>query len=105
MKGVVSGKHYNRSLFCHKIMPEALQRLRLELFLNTLNDDSVDNIYLCIMSIRDSIFGKGMQSFVKSQLFDDIVHLYEHFIAKTSLKSLREHVSENDRQDLTGKTK
>ena len=80
MKGVVSGKHYNRSVSCHKIMHEALQRLRLETFLNTLDDDSVDNIYLFIMGIRDSIFDKDMQSFVESQLYDDIVHQYENFI-------------------------
>ena len=32
IKGVLSGKHYNRSVSCHKIMYEAPQRLRFQAF-------------------------------------------------------------------------
>ena len=40
MKGVLSGKHYNRSLSCHKIMYEALQRQRFQAFLDFTTDEN-----------------------------------------------------------------
>lgn len=87
MKGVLSGKHYNRSVSCHKVMHEALQRLRLEAFLDTLDDDVVDSIYSFTESMRDSIFDEDVQGYVESQQFDDLVHQYENFIVETSAKS------------------
>ena len=33
LKGVMSGKHYERSLNCHKVMLESLERLLLEQFM------------------------------------------------------------------------
>ena len=49
IKGVLSGKHYNQSVFCHKVMCEALQRLRLKAFLDYVEEDHkmssfVDNL-------------------------------------------------------------
>ena len=35
-KGVLTGKHYNRSIRVHKIIDEALQRLRWEVFEKSL---------------------------------------------------------------------
>lgn len=34
IKGVLSGKQYNKSVACHKTMYEALQRIRFEAFLD-----------------------------------------------------------------------
>ena len=38
VNSVMTGKHYNRSVYSHKIMFEALERLRFEAFLATLTD-------------------------------------------------------------------
>ena len=40
IKGVLSGKHYNRSVSCHKVMYEALQRLRFQSFLDSITDEN-----------------------------------------------------------------
>ena len=40
IKGVMSGKHYNRAMRPHKIMFEALQRMRFQAFLT--EDDRAD---------------------------------------------------------------
>ena len=39
IKGVMSGKHYNRSMHCHKVMCKALHRLRFQVFLDSVSDD------------------------------------------------------------------
>jgi hypothetical protein len=54
IKGVLSGKHYNRSVLCHKMMYEALQRLRFEAFLDTLEEEYQETIYSLIMTMQDS---------------------------------------------------
>ena len=36
VKGVLSGKQYNRSVRAHKLIYEALQRMRLEAFTKSL---------------------------------------------------------------------
>ena len=41
LAGVMSGKHYERSLHCHKIMLEALERLLLQKFLVDQHEDSI----------------------------------------------------------------
>ena len=71
VKGVFSGKHYNRSIFCHKVTHEALQRVPLEVFLDTLDEDVLDGIYSFIADTSDSIFySKGVQEYVESTQFD-----------------------------------
>lgn len=51
VKGVLSGKHYNRSIRAHKIIYEALERLRLQSFeksLTTAEKSIVDSIHLLV---------------------------------------------------------
>ena len=50
MKGVISGKHYNSSVRAHKVMYEALLNLLLKDFLESLPEESQEEIV--------SIFGK-----------------------------------------------
>ena len=38
VKGVLTGKHYNWSVFCHKILYEAIQRLRFDAFFDQLDE-------------------------------------------------------------------
>ena len=42
INGVMSGKHYNRSVRSHKVVYEALVRLLFERFLDSLSDDKKD---------------------------------------------------------------
>lgn len=87
IKGVLSGKHYNRSVLCHKMMYEALQRLRFEAFLDTLDEEYQESILSLIITMQDSFTEGTFQECMKSQLFDDIVIKYETFVAESSTKS------------------
>lgn len=87
IKGVLSGKHYNRSVLCHKMMYEALQRLRFEAFLDTLDEEYQESILSLIITMQDSFTEGIFQECMKSQLFDDIVIKYETFVAESSTKS------------------
>lgn len=87
IKGVLSGKHYNRSVLCHKTMYEALQRLRFEAFLDTLDDEYQESIFSLIETMQDSFTEGKFQECMKGQLFDDIIIKYEAFVAESSTKS------------------
>ena len=52
IKGVMSGKHYNRSLLCHKTMYEALQRLRFEEFFDSLDNESQEDISSFVVTMK-----------------------------------------------------
>ena len=85
--GVLSGKQYNRSVACHKTMYEALQRIRFEAFLDTLDEEYQESIFSLIMIMQDSFNEGRFEECMKSQLFDDIVIKYEAFVAESSTKS------------------
>ena len=41
LQGVISGKHYERAMHCHKTLLEALERLLLEQFMSGRNEENV----------------------------------------------------------------
>lgn len=53
IKGVMSGKHYNRAVRSHKIIYEALQRLRFEAVLDTLDDGSHSEVISFVKTIEN----------------------------------------------------
>ena len=44
IKGVMSGKHYNRSIRSHKIVFEALHRMLIDSYMELLSPDLVEQI-------------------------------------------------------------
>ena len=54
MKGVLSGKLYNRSILCHKMVYEAMQRLPFEAFLQSLDHDEKEGLELAVLDIIES---------------------------------------------------
>jgi hypothetical protein len=87
IKGVLSGKHYNRSIFCHKTVYETLERLRFETFLDTLDEESQERIHLLTMDLRDSFKQGKFREYVESQPFNELFLEYEKFVAESSGKS------------------
>ena len=88
IKGVLSGKHYNRSIFCHKIVYEAMQRLRFEAFLESLTDDKKeDRIMELVSDMSDAFPDKTFHSLIESPVFEEITNEYEGFILDASSKS------------------
>ena len=51
--GVMSGKHYNRSILLHKTMYESLERMRFRSFLCSLTNDQETHVLECIEKLRD----------------------------------------------------
>ena len=68
-------------------MYEALQRLRFEAFLDTLDEEYQESIFSLIITMQDSFTEGRFQECMKSQLFDNIVIKYETFVAESSTKS------------------
>ena len=88
IKGVLSGKHYNRSVFCHKIVYEAMQRLRFEAFLENLGDgEKNDRIMELLSEMSDAFPDKTFHAFVECPVFEEITNDYERFIIDASSKS------------------
>jgi hypothetical protein len=88
IKGVLSGKHYNRSVFCHKIVYEAMQRLRFEAFLENLTDgEKEDRIMELVSDMSDAFPDKTFHSLVECPVFEEIANEYERFIIDASSKS------------------
>lgn len=87
IRGVLSGKHYNRSVMCHKLVYDAMERLRFQAFLDALDDDEQESIYKTILDLMDCFaegtFVNGMQS----PQIEAIVGSYEEFIENSSKKS------------------
>ena len=79
IKGVMSGKHYNRSIYVHKVMFEALQRLRFNVFFNQLEDNQKDSIRSYAESLH-ACFEKSSETIINSYIFQRICHLYEDFV-------------------------
>ena len=64
-----------------------MQRLRLEVFLDTLDEDVQDGIHSLVADRSNSIFEEGVQGYVESLEFDDVARQYESFIVEMSAKS------------------
>ena len=85
--GVLSGKHYNRSVFCHKIMHEAFQRLRFETFLDSLDVAEQESIRTFVEAMRDVFPKQEYNDELFSDEFETICDKYESFVEETSRKS------------------
>ena len=88
IKGILSGKHYNRSVLCHKIMYEALQRLRFQAFLDSRTEDDQEDISLFIESMTSSFpQDTFLSDSIESPKMQEIIQSYELFINDMSGKS------------------
>ena len=53
MTGVLSGKHYNRCVRAHKIMYEAMERLRFQAFENSLTAAEKDAYIAIVIEVKE----------------------------------------------------
>jgi hypothetical protein len=86
IKGVLTGKHYNRSVFCHKIMHEAFQRLRFDTFMDSLDVNEQEKIRTFVESMGDGFPTQQYKDKLLSQEFETICDKYESFVEETSQK-------------------
>ncbi|XP_028419097.1 uncharacterized protein LOC114544759 [Dendronephthya gigantea] len=88
IKGILSGKHYNRAVSCHKIMYEALQRLRFQAFLDSMTEKDQDDISSFIESMANSFpHDKFLTDGIENPKMLQILQSYELFINDMCSKS------------------
>ena len=78
--GVMSGKFYNGSTRSHKIMHEALERVRFRVFMESLSQEKRLNIEDQISSLKDSYPDNNFENQLQSRLFNDILNEYDVFV-------------------------
>ena len=86
IKGVMSGKHYNRAVRSHKMMYEALERLRLEAFMDTLDDRYYSEVISFVKTLQES-FPQDVRDKIESEEFNDLLKRYETFITESKANS------------------
>ncbi|CAB3980355.1 Hypothetical predicted protein [Paramuricea clavata] len=54
INGVLSGKHYNRAISAHKLISEALERMRFKTFVDSLAEEEGECVTSLIKRLQDS---------------------------------------------------
>ena len=80
VKGVISGHHYNRSVRCHKLIYEALHRLRWQCFLETVPESDCSQVEQIISALKEKFPSRGYKEVVISPEFNNLCQRYEAFI-------------------------
>lgn len=80
VNSVMTGKHYNRSVYCHKIMFEALERLRFQAFYESVTPSEQDEIMLLITGMRERFPDADFATGMSSETLLDLFKRYEQFV-------------------------
>ncbi|XP_041359488.1 uncharacterized protein LOC121375875 [Gigantopelta aegis] len=88
INGVITGHHYNRSIKAHKLMYEALERLRLKAFFDSISEEQVAEHFLPFTEeMVDAYYAKKMDEAIKSSQFSKLMDSYSSFILTQSRES------------------
>ena len=77
--GVMNGHNYNRSIRCHKLMAEALHRLRRQSFMCTLEEVRQHQYREVVSSLQGS-FPSEFTNHIQGEMYQAMVKEYENFI-------------------------
>jgi hypothetical protein len=72
LNGVFSGKHYNRCIRAHKLVFEALERLRFEAFFNSQTPQQKGEIIGLVKEINDNLDKEHVDSYVENPTLYEI---------------------------------
>ena len=84
IKGVMTGKHYNRSMHCYKVMSEGLQRLRFQAFSHSLCDEKTTKVTAVVCSLLDGFPSEDFEEKVRMETFSEVLTMYEKFVKSAS---------------------
>lgn len=87
VQGVLSGNHYNRSMRCHKLLYEAMQRMCWKIFLEQLPQEKADFIQEIASELNASFPGNKYDELVNSATFEAVKEEYNSFISEKSQES------------------
>ena len=79
INGVMSGHHYNRSLRCHKIISEAMQRLQIEEYLNQLSVSEYQDAQEVMKTIHAS-FPETFRQTIAAEAVSKFISKYQEFV-------------------------
>ena len=82
ISGVLSGHHYNRSIRAHKLMYEALQRLRWAAYLDASNTTECDAVLDVVRELNDAGPTMMLYDVIQHDRFKTTVEKYESFVEK-----------------------
>lgn len=84
INGVISGHHYNRSIRTHKLMYEALQRMRSQRFLESLTDEEVTSAKKLLKEINDAYATPAFENLNNNVDFTSLLNQYQAFVTQQS---------------------
>ena len=84
VKGVLYGKHYNRSVRVHKLIYEAMQRLRFAAFENSLAGSVTNQFDSTGDSVLEDSKRETFTEICTSKLVNDAKMAYDTFVEKRS---------------------
>ena len=84
VNGVLSGKHYNRSIRAHKIIYEAMERLRFQAFEKSLPTTENRPLHAIGISVQEDSEREMFVDICTSNIVTDAKTKYELFIKKRS---------------------
>ena len=78
--GAMKGKHYNRSVYCHKVASEALHRLRFEAFLNCIDGGDREDVKAVAHDLLAKFSSSSLEREITDESFLQIMSSYQTFV-------------------------
>ncbi|KAK6168598.1 hypothetical protein SNE40_019797 [Patella caerulea] len=82
INGVINGHHYNRSLRAHKLLYEALQRLRFSVFLDSLGENDAIPIQKEMTNLELAYGTKTLSEYLITEDYIILVDKFETFVSQ-----------------------
>lgn len=80
VNGVLTGKHYNRAVRSHKLMSDALQRMRLETYLHSLAEDDANKVEQLIKELQEAFPFPAYYDIINSERFIEFELSFHKFL-------------------------
>ena len=87
VRGVLSGKHYNRSVMCHKVVYEAIEQLWFESYLDSLDEEEKDGIASAVSKAMDLFPDEKFYDLLECPDMEKVYENYNIFIKEMCKKS------------------
>lgn len=96
VKGVLSGKHYNRAMRVHKLLIEPMERyMRLEVFDKSLTTEKKTKLdWFDVILTEDSSFDKFLENCARHSV-NEVKEMYDKFVNERSKVNPFLHSGEN----------
>ena len=76
----MKGKHYNRSVYCHKVASEALHRLRFEAFLKYIDEGGCEDVKAVACDLLAKFSSGSLEREITDESFLQIMSSYQTFV-------------------------